>query len=199
MTAGPAHAAQDNRAETGETRHIPGEPGLWVMIFGDLVAFSVIFITYIVAFIHNREAFDAAQNTLNLNLGLLNTLILLTSSWCAARCVAAIRSGHRAARQWLVGAMVLGAGFVAVKMFEYAEKIEASITLNSSEFHVFYFMLTGIHLIHVVIGLGVLVFMLTRFQAARWTGGAKLAEGGPVFWHLVDMLWVVIFALVYLI
>ena len=180
--------------------HIPGEEGIWVFIGGDLVVFAVFFITYAVARGQEPALFDSAQQLLDRDLGLLNTLLLLTSSLCVAHALAAVRRDDPRARPLLFGAIALGAGFVVVKAFEYSAKIAQGFTLNSNSFSIYYYMFTGIHLIHVLIGLGVLIYIASRFdEAGRLQGGVALMEGGGAFWHLVDLLWVVLFALLYLI
>ncbi len=85
------------------------------------------------------------------------------------------------------------------KVFEWGGKIAAGITLNTNEFYGFYYMFTGIHLLHVLLGMGVLVYLLARSNRAD-PGASYVAvmEGGGVFWHIVDLLWVVLFALFYL-
>ena len=113
----------------------------------------------------------------------------MTSSLFVAQAVAAVRRGDGRARRLLLGAILLGSGFVIVKAF----------TLNSNSFSIYYYMFTGIHLVHVLIGLGVLCFTLARFdRAGRMQGGVALIEGSGAFWHLVDLLWIILFALLYL-
>jgi nitric oxide reductase NorE protein len=189
-------------AETALPRrhdHVPGEEGVWVFIGGDLLAFAVFFITFAVARQQELAVFQSAQAHLDRGLGLLNTLLLLTSSLFVAQAVAAARRDDRRARPLLVGAMLLGSGFVLVKAFEYSAKIAQGFTLNSNSFSIYYYMFTGIHLVHVLIGLGVLGFTLSRFDRdGRMPGGVALIEGGAAFWHLVDLLWIILFALLYL-
>jgi nitric oxide reductase NorE protein len=84
-------------------------------------------------------------------------------------------------------------------VFEWGGKIADGITLNSNEFYSFYYMFTGIHLVHVLLGMGVLVYLLVRSKRPDpGTSYVALMEGGGAFWHLVDLLWVVLFALLYL-
>lgn len=179
--------------------HIPGEPGLWVLIGGDLCAFSAFFVVYMVDFAKSRAVFHAGQQTLDTGLGLLNTLLLLTSSWFVARAVAAARENRGSAKALVSAGMGCGGAFVVAKAFEWHDKIAAGLTLNSSPFHIYYFMFTGIHLIHVFLGLGVLAFVRSRFDdKGKLVASPALIEGGAAFWHLVDLLWLVIFALLYL-
>lgn len=193
-------AASEAALSTRDPRgHVPGEEGLWVFIGGDLVVFAVFFITYAVARQQEMALFESAQAMLDRGLGLLNTLLLLTSSLFVAQAVAAARRSEPRARPLLIGGILLGSGFVVVKAFEYSAKIAQGFTLNSNSFSIYYYMFTGIHLVHVLIGLGVLGFTLSRFdKAGRMPDGVALIEGGGAFWHLVDLLWIILFALLYL-
>lgn len=179
--------------------HIPGEEGVWVFIFGDLLVFAAFFITYAVERSGALDLFSRSQALLDRHLGLLNTLLLLTSSWCVAQAVGAVRRGDPRGRILVGGAILLGLGFVTVKIFEYSAKIAAGITLNSNGFFIYYYMFTAIHLIHVLIGLGVLTYIFSRFDRfGQYRASVALIEGGGAFWHLVDLLWIVLFALLYL-
>lgn len=181
--------------------HIPGEPGIWLFISGDLILFSLLFFL----FLHYRAAdtvlFTESQRHLNQALGLLNTLLMLSSSWMVASAVQAARrqQGVLASRCFAV-ALACGAGFVIVKYFEYSEKIRAGFTLQTNDFFMFYYCYTGIHLIHVLIGMGVLsALMFSARSPAPAPNRQRNLESGATFWHLVDLLWIVLFALLYLV
>lgn len=179
--------------------HVPGEAGLWVLIFGDLIVFAVLFVTYVVARAGDLPAMQLSQAKLDRGLGLANTVLLLTSSWCIAHAVIAARNGTPHVRRLIVAAMALGLAFVGVKVVEWSSHIGHGDTLNSASFFTYYYMYTGIHLLHVVIGLGVLIWMALRCGPdGRWKGSIATLEGSAVFWHLVDLLWVMIFAIIYL-
>ncbi len=179
--------------------HIPGESGLWVLIFGDLVVFGVLFVTYAVSLVNDADAMRLSQEKLGRGLGLANTILLLTSSWFIAHAVIAARRGAPGVRRLILAAIALGTAFVGVKIVEWGGHIGSGDTLNSSSFFTFYFMYTGIHLLHVLIGLGVLCWAATQCDShGAWMGSFAVLEGSAVFWHLVDLLWVMIFALIYL-
>jgi nitric oxide reductase NorE protein len=180
--------------------HIPGEAGVWVLILGDMFAFSAFFAVFLVHRAQNVALFSVSQTTLERHFGLLNTALLLTSSLFVARAVMAARAGApRRSARLLILALGCGAGFVVSKAFEWGGKIAAGITLNSNEFYGFYYMFTGIHLLHVLVGMGVLMYLLARSR--RDDPGASyvaVMEGGGAFWHMVDLIWVLLFALFYL-
>jgi nitric oxide reductase NorE protein len=180
-------------------KHVPGEEGVWVFICGDLLVFAIFFLTFLTYRAADPALYNASHDLLNRGIGLFNTFLLLTSSLFVAQAVTEARRGGRAAPGLLLAAMACGAGFVAMKMFEYGQKLAAGITLNTNEFFIFYFMFTGIHLVHVILGLGVLVFMWSSARRADANGSCmRVLEGGGAFWHLVDLLWVILFALFYL-
>jgi len=179
--------------------HVPGESGIWIMIFGDMLVFSLMFIAFLLGRRDQTDLFAASRLHLNQTYGLVNTCLMLSSSWCVAGAVLAVRSARpRAAGLYLRIALGCGLGFCAVKILEYGEKFRAGIAINSNDFFMYYFVFTGIHLLHVLIGMGVLIFM-TRVAAG--TVDAKrqgYLESGASFWHLVDLLWIALFALLYL-
>ena len=182
--------------------HVPGEPGMWVLLFGDMTVFAVLFIVYLHARGHNRELFAQSQSALNKNFGAINTLVLLSSSLLIVMAGRAIRSArwvHLAQRLTLAGATV-GACFVVVKVLEYREKVAAGITPATNEFFTYYFVLTGLHLAHVLAGLAILL-ALSRLARTPQPNATRIAffEGGSCFWHMVDLLWIVIFPLVFLV
>jgi nitric oxide reductase NorE protein len=180
--------------------HIPGEAGLWVLILGDLLAFSLFFAVFLVHRAQDVALFAASQAAMGRGFGLANTALLLTSSLFVAWAVMAARASAPArSARLLILALSCGCGFIGSKVFEWGGKIAAGITLNSNEFYGFYYMFTGIHLLHVLLGMGVLVYLLARSNRAdRGASYVAVMEGGGVFWHLVDLLWVVLFALLYL-
>lgn len=178
------------------TGHLPGDIHMWVMVLGDLVVFGGYFVIFMIYRSMNPDEFLLAQQHLDINIGVLNTVILLTSSWFVARSVLATRAGrHDSAVRLIWAGGLCGVLFIAFKSYEWVEKIGAGHT-NSDMFYSFYYVLTGVHLVHVVLGLivlGVLVREL-RNPGRRRT---SLVESGAVYWHMVDLLWVVIFALLY--
>lgn len=183
------------------TPHLPGEPGVWVLIGGDMLVFSLFFLTYLTYRNASPAIYAHAQTFLDIKLGLINTILLLTSSWFIASAVGAARQNRlRQSSGLTIMALLCGIGFVGLKTFEYYGKFSAGIDLATNEFFMFYFMLTGIHLFHVIIGLGVL--LMIKVKTARnvilSTHDMSLIESGATFWHLVDLLWIVLFPLLYL-
>ena len=180
--------------------HLPGEAGVWMFIMGDLMMFALLFGVFLYYRAEDVALFNQSQATLNQNFGLYNTLLMLTSSWFVALGMHAIRQnlGTKATTLFAL-AFACGVGFVVVKYFEWGEKIRAGYTVITNDFYMYYFMLAGIHLMHVVIGAGVLVFMWSTSRAGKFDAeNLTMLESCGCFWHMVDILWVVLFGLLYL-
>lgn len=187
--------------------HVPGEVGIWVFILGDMVIFGLFFIVFVYYRGLDVELYLQSQATLNQNYGAINTLFLLASSWFVAMGVDDMRSKNvKFAPRFFSLAMLCGLGFAGVKIIEYQEKITAGITLTTNDFYMYYYIFTGLHFLHVLIGMGVLIFLWVKAKAAVVQNsdtaiGEKdrvLIESGASYWHMVDLLWIVLFPLLYL-
>jgi nitric oxide reductase NorE protein len=196
---------QENPTDAGasaseSSNHIPGEVGIWVVIFGDMLVFGLMFLTFMFYRRENLPLFLDSQLHLNQTFGLVNTLLMLSSSWFVALSVqAARRNQGRLACGGFCLAILCGLGFSVVKVLEYRQKVAAGILIDTNDFFTFYYVLTGIHFLHVCIGMVVLGFM----ARSSWYGAfspKKIGhfESGASFWHLVDLLWIALFALLYL-
>jgi nitric oxide reductase NorE protein len=202
---GAVRASADGAGEAarpGAARHVPGEPGIWVLLFGDMAVFTILFGVYLHRRGENKQLFAQSQDALNRTFGAVNTLVLLTSSLLVVFAVLALRNERwrHLAQRLTLGGVAVGSCFVIIKAFEYHEKITAGITPSTNEFYMYYFVLTGLHLAHVIIGLGVLL-VLSRIARKPEPTPTHLAffEGGGCFWHMVDLLWIVIFPLLFLV
>jgi nitric oxide reductase NorE protein len=192
-----AGATETVDTRPGRRTHLPADGGMWVFVLGDLVIFGAYFLIFMVYRNQEHQLFLDSQRHLSLNIGTANTLLLLTSSWFVAYSVSATRTGeYRRAlllTWWGGGCGVL---FVLVKAYEWTSKINAGLTFPHNDFYMFYYMLTGIHLFHVLLGLvflGVVVAELRNPRKRR----TSMVETGATYWHMVDLLWIVIFALLY--
>jgi nitric oxide reductase NorE protein len=176
---------------------LPGESSMWVFVLGDMVIFAMYFVVYMVERAREPAIFLASQQHLNQNIGLANTLVLLASSWFVARAVLAARAGARelAIRLTVAGGLC-GVLFIVLKGFEWWGEISHGHTVTSNQFFTFYFILTGVHLLHVVLGLIILV-VVVRDLRRPLPYRMSLVESGATFWHMVDLLWIVLFALIY--
>lgn len=175
----------------------PGQPDMWFLVLLEAATFSAYFVVYAIRFRLAPELFERSQAQLNLALGVVNTLILLSSSWAIARCVQQSRHGdHSAALRYAWLTVSCGAIFAALKLWEWSVELGRGYTFTTNEFFSFYYFLTAMHLLHVLVGfiaLGVVIHQLRRREARSQV----LVETGATFWHMVDFLWVIIFALLY--
>ena len=184
-----------------ETQRLPGDGVVWLLVLVELLTFGLLFMSF--AFARWREPilFAQGQGALDLSTGALNTLLLVAASWCAARAVHALRGGFGpAGTRWLQGAWVGAVGFLIVKGHEFAGKLAAGFDWADNSFTVLYTLLTGFHFLHVLVG-AIVFAVLARHAGLGVYCPAHLngPESGAVFWHMVDLLWMVLFALVYVI
>lgn len=184
-----------------EAGHWPGEPALWSLICADMALFGFMFVVYAHDRAQNVTLFEAARPAMNQALGLAATLLLLASSWFIASAVQAARLDRpRIARFCVLPGLLCAVAFCVLKYFDYAEKFQAGITPNTNLFFTYYFALTGIHLVHVLAAIGVMSWAGLRLgRPATRTADFVLLESAASFWHLVDILWIMLFALLYLI
>ena len=180
---------------------LAGDLAIWFFILAELLAFGVFFAAYAFARAKNIELFTAEQAALNRNAGAINTVLLLTASYFVVRAVqAAEAEASRQCANWLGGAILTGFAFIVVKLSEYAAAFEHNISLSSSTFHMFYLSLTFFHFMHVILGLVILIAMWNGARQGRYRPGEMNGlETGAAYWHMVDLVWLVLFPLVYVI
>jgi len=184
--------------------------GMWLFLFTELILFGGLFLVYAVYRFQYSDAFHLAARELDTFVGTVNTLILLTSSLTVALSIVALRQGKRALAVVFVAVTVLLAGsFLLNKYFEWGHKIALGIYPGSAEllkkspgeilYFGLYYVMTGLHALHVVIGMVILI--VVGIMTVRGTVSAaapvKLETGG-LYWHLVDIIWIFLFPLFYL-
>lgn len=185
--------------------------GMWLFLFTELLLFGGLFLLYAVYLRRYPLEFAAGGKQLNWIMGGANTVVLLTSSLCAAMALTAVqRSEVRRAVVLIGGTILCAAGFMVVKYFEWSAKIDHGIYPGSahlkagpqgeSVFFSLYFMTTGIHGIHVLIGGALLTWIAVKVNRGTVSAdNAILLENGALYWHLVDLVWIFIFPLYYLV
>jgi nitric oxide reductase NorE protein len=178
---------------------VPGQPDMWAFVLFETLVFTGYFGFYLFYRARNPELFLHSQAHLDLRIGVFNTLVLLLSSWSVARCVQSSRAGaYRAARKDVYLTAFFGLVFLVSKVFEWARQIRMGNGFATNDFFTYYYFFTGIHFVHLLIGfvvLGVVVYQL-RSSARR---SQELVETCATYWHTVDFLWVLIFALLYVV
>ncbi len=185
-------AAREDRP-WGALSDLPGHPMMWVLILTEVVTFGLLLATFAVTGAVRPGVFAAGRAQLDPVLGGVNTIVLITSGWLAALAVEArMIERRRSARLLLAGAAALGCVFIAVKVVEYAAKVQAGIGLETDTFFTLYFLITGFHLLHVVLG-------IVMIAAVVLHDSPENLKTGTAFWHMVDLVWVVMYPLVYLV
>ncbi len=182
------------------TRRLPGDPGVWIFVGADLLVFGLFFMSFVFERSKDVELYNLSQQALNFNYGGINTLILLTSSWFVVLAVHALKMGRARQVAPLLGLGALcGLAFCVLKVVEYTEKISGGISMLTNDFYMYYFILTGIHFVHVIAGT---VILFIFWKMARTTAGDGInvvhLESAATYWHMVDLLWIVLFPLLYL-
>jgi len=185
--------------------------GMWLFLFTELLLFGGLFLLYAVYLRRYPQEFAAGGRQLNWFMGTANTVILLTSSLFAAMAVSAVQRDERRRAVGLIGGTILcAAGFMAIKYVEWSAKIGHGVYPGSEQlkagmpgesvFFSLYYMTTGIHGLHVLIGAALLGWIAVKVKAgAVHAGDYVLLENGALYWHLVDLVWIFIFPLYYLI
>lgn len=184
---------------TTRTNSPPGDLAIWVFILAELSVFGVLFVVYAFARRYNLELFDLYQQQLDRTAGLINTITLITSSYFVVRAVAAIKQGNsQQCSRWLWAAIALGVVFLLVKGWEYQHHFSQGIGLSTNLFYTYYIAMTFFHFMHVIMGM--VILSVVAHKAGR--GGYTLmehtgVETGASYWHMVDLVWLILFPLVY--
>lgn len=185
--------------------------GMWVFLFTEIMLFSGLFILFAAYFARYQTDFIAGGKELDVIFGTANTLILLTSSFTVAAAITAIRMNKVKHALMLLGTTIgLGAVFLVNKYFEWGHKIEHGIYPNSDKlnngpageniFFGLYYVITGLHGLHIVIGLSVLIMAAILIKRKKITAEHYVfLENAGLYWHLVDLIWIFLFPLFYLV
>lgn len=187
--------------------------GMWTFLTTEILFFGGLFACYTVYRHAYPEAFDAGSKLLEFNIGTINTAVLLTSSLFMALGDHAIKNGQRTRlRNCLVLTWLLGAVFLGLKFYEYGQKFHehlipghefsyrGSYAPQVQLFIILYFTMTGLHALHMIIGLGALGWLLWRNHRGRFTAEAHApVEMVGLYWHFVDCVWVSLYPLLYLV
>jgi nitric oxide reductase NorE protein len=176
---------------SGVLSELPGELMMWVLIVSELLVFGAALIACLAVRATDPTTFAADQAQLDQTAAAANTLALVTSGFFAAAAVRARAAGRRTtARYWLLGAGSLGIVFLLVKGFEYASKAALGIGIETSPFFTFYYLITGFHALHVVAGVLLLALV-------AWADSVRNMEAAVAFWHMVDLVWVLLLPIIY--
>ena len=165
-----------------------------------MMVFAVMFGAFMYYRQREAELFEQYQPTLNQNFGAANTLVLLLSSLFVVLGMRGVQRGTTGTASNFLAAIGCGALFTLFKYLEWSGKLSEGFSPATNNFFMLYFVLTGVHLLHLIVGIGVLTFLYTTARKPTPSPTRfAVAEGGACYWHMVDLLWIVLFALLYLI
>jgi cytochrome c oxidase subunit III len=201
----------EKTAAIGHRDYTGAKLGMWLFLYKEILLFGGMFLVYAVYREVNTSEFHEAGRAMSMTIGAVNTIILLTSSLTMALSISAIKNGLKNRSILLQGTtVILGFAFLVNKAFEWSDHIRHGYYPDSPElmamshgkilFFGLYYVMTGIHGLHVLIGVCVIGFMLVLTLRGRLlsTDYVKLENAG-LFWHLVDVIWIYLFPLFYLI
>jgi len=181
-----------------------GDFGIWIIIYIELLTFGLFFVGFAYSRRADVELFNASQLLLDQRAGFVNTLLLLTSSYFVVKAVDAIKKlelkeASKKAKNWLLGAMGMGGIFLVIKLMEFVGKYQEGINLSTNKFFMFYFLLTMFHFLHVLLGMIILFNLYVKTKIGGYTStDHRGLETGASYWHMVDLLWIVLFPLIYI-
>ena len=197
------------------SEHVPHDDfgsrlGMWLFLVTEMVLFGGLFIAYSYMRAKYPGEFHQAGEELNVTLGVINTVVLLTSSLTVVLSIVAIQRGEKARSMGLLASTLgLGTVFLVIKSFEWAAKFHHGLYPNSAHlatlppgeqiFFGLYFTMTGLHGLHVIAGIGVLAWILRMLAKDQVRQDHYIhLENGGLYWHLVDVIWIFLLPLFYL-
>ena len=183
------------------SKRLPGDLAMWFFILAELTVFAILFIGFAVAEQLNIDMFNEGKAQLHQISGLINTLTLITSSFFVALALTKMHQGFgKQAAQLLVIAKLIACIYIGVKVWEYLSLFEQGIDIETNTFFTLYFMITFFHLMHVLLGLVILVFVTLKAAKNEYNdSNISGFESGASYWHMVDLLWIILFPLIYII
>lgn len=178
---------------------VPGSMAVWIFIYAELFEFGLFFIGFLVAKINYPNEFYQGPSQLSTTTGLLNTLVLLTSSFFVVRAMKAIKRGEqKRTLLWLCLTILAGLSYCAIKTWEYKLNENLGITPRTNYYFASYYYITFNHLLHVLIGTCTIVFVAILTALGFYTkDNHEGLESAASYWHMIDLVWILIFPLIY--
>jgi len=178
----------------------PGGILLWIIIFLELITFGVALIALVFYAKEDPVLFHESRLHLNVTFGTINTVLLLTSGFFMAVTVHELKQNQKEkAKKYLLLTMLFGVLFLVLKSIEYNAKLDAGLVMGSNTFFTFYWMLTLFHVIHVIVGLVILASVYFGLKKKDSATKIEDVEASAAFWHMCDLIWLLLFPVIYLI
>ncbi len=185
---------------TQANKRLPGDLAMWFFILAELSVFAIFFIGFAVAEQLNVEMFRDAKAQLHPIAGLINTLALITSSFFVALSLKKIQTGlTKQTAIYLSIAQCFALIYIVVKLGEYQFLFDAGIDVETNTFFTLYFLITAFHLMHILLGMVILSYMTFKTLKNEIQQNLSGFEAGASYWHMVDLLWIILFPLIYII
>ncbi|MEH6452757.1 MAG: cytochrome c oxidase subunit 3 family protein [Psychromonas sp.] len=191
----------ENTSNAKNKTYLPGDLAMWFFILAELTVFAIFFIAFAVTRQMYPQMFIEGQAYLHPVAGGINTIALITSSLFVALSVEAIkRNAQSTAKYYLIAAIALAALYIVVKSWEYKQLVDAGMGLSTNTYFTLYFMITAFHYMHILLGMVILAAMALKTGRGGYLGQSLSGfEAGACYWHMVDLVWVILFALIYVI
>lgn len=185
--------------------------GMWLFLFTEVLLFGGLFIVYATYRFWNPEEFHHGSAQLDITVGTINTIVLLTSSLTVALSITALQKGNKKLSLWFLAiTIILALTFLVNKYFEWGAKYEhglfpgqehfQELSKGESQYFFLYFFMTGLHAVHVIIGAILLLVIAIYIKKDKITQDYHVyLENGGLYWHIVDVIWIFLFPLFYLI
>ena len=171
-----------------------------MIVFIELLTFMMALVAFIFQRSKNIDAFSDAQLLLNTNFGVANTILLVTAGFFMAVALQKLKQGNSPASIKNISiAIIFGISFLGLKSYEYFDKIKHGIGIDYSDFFLYYWFLTGFHFIHVFAGITILVVLVVHIKKGYYSASNfDDVESGAIFWHMCDLIWLLLFPILYL-
>ncbi|MRT16123.1 nitric oxide reductase [Vitellibacter sp. q18] len=177
----------------------PGGILMWIIIYLEMVTFGIALVFMALNARAEPEVFHQSRLLLNTTYGAINTIFLLSSGWCMAQSVHFLKAKNFAKSELFMRLTLLGGLlFLGLKAVEYVDKMEAGLTIGYNSFFSYYWMLTLFHVIHVVVGIIILLVLGRNLSKKPQTLKIADYESGAAFWHMCDLIWLLLFPIIYL-
>lgn len=183
----------------GRSRRLPGDLAMWFFILVELSCFAILILAFAITQMLYPEMFAQSRAALDSSTGLALTLSLLTSGLFAALAVEQVRLDQSRRAAWLLlAALLTSCVYVVLKLDEYGHLASLGLGMEHNTFFTLYWILTGFHFLHVLLGMVILGWMADRCRRRAYSAQSHAGmESGVLYWHMVDMVWVLLFPLVY--
>ena len=178
----------------------PGGLLVWLIVILEVFTFCVGLAIFLLQRRAAPEIFQRGHQTLDQTIALANTVLLITGGWCMANALARLKRNQAASSsRWIGGALLAALGFLGLKSFEYADKLSHGFGLHTDPFFTLYWLLTGFHFLHVATAAAILAWLWFGVHSGRYSATDHAdVESGGVFWHLCDLIWLLLYPVIYL-